>query len=88
MHNPVYVLENKTHSLLSDFEIQTDHLNLARQTDLIIINKKERTCRTVDFAVLVDHKIKLQEGEMMDLKLAWELKKFMEHETDVLSNCN
>ena len=24
MHKPAYVLENKTHNILSDFEIQTD----------------------------------------------------------------
>ena len=32
MHNPESVLENDTHKLLWDFDIQTDHL--------IIINKK------------------------------------------------
>ena len=29
MHNPISVLENETHKLLWDFEIQTDHLILA-----------------------------------------------------------
>ena len=60
MHNPALVLENDTHKLLWDFNIQTDHLILARRPDLIIINKKKkkkkkRTCKTVDFAVPVDH---------------------------------
>ncbi len=49
MHNSEYVLENETHKLLWDFEIQTDHIISARRPDLIIINKKERTCRIVDF---------------------------------------
>ena len=44
MHNPESMLENETQKLLRDFEIQTDHLISARQPDLIIINKKERTC--------------------------------------------
>ena len=31
MHNPAPVLENATHKLLWDFNIQTDHLILARR---------------------------------------------------------
>ena len=41
MHNPESVLENETHKLFWDFEIQTDHLILPRGLDLIIINKKK-----------------------------------------------
>ena len=40
MHTPAPVLENGTHKLLWDFDIQTDHLISARRPDLIIINKK------------------------------------------------
>ena len=40
MHNPPPILENDTHKLLWDFNIQTDHLISARRPDLIIINKK------------------------------------------------
>ena len=39
IHNPVSVLVNETHKVHSDFEIQTDHLFLARQPDKVIINK-------------------------------------------------
>ena len=42
MHNPAPVLENDTHKLLSDFDIHTDPLILARRPDLIIINKIKR----------------------------------------------
>ena len=46
MHNPAYVLENDTHKLLWDFNIQTDHLIPARRPDLIIINKENlQNCR-------------------------------------------
>ena len=38
MHNPAPVLENETHKLLWDFNIQTDYLILARSPELIIIN--------------------------------------------------
>ena len=53
-----------THKLQWDFDIQTDHLTSPRRPDLIIINKKkERICKTVDFAVPGDHRIKLKECE-------------------------
>ena len=74
MHN----LEDDTHKLLWDFDIQTDHLISARRLDLIIIkNKKKRICKIVDFAVPADHRIKLKECEKRDnyLDLARELKK-------------
>ena len=59
MRNPESVLENETHKITWDFEIQTNHLILARQPDLVIVNKKKkRTCRIVDFAVLADHRKK------------------------------
>ena len=63
MHNPASILENDTHKLLWDFNIQMDHLISARKPDLIIIKKKKRTCKIVDFAVPADHRIKLQESE-------------------------
>ena len=38
MHKPAPVLENDTHKLLWDFDIQTDHRISARRSDPIIIN--------------------------------------------------
>ena len=79
MHNPAPVLENDSHKLLWDFNIQTGHLIPARRPDLIIINKKKkkRTWKIVDFAVPAHHRIKLKEYEKKDkyLDLARELKK-------------
>ena len=76
-HNPPPVRENDTHKFLWDFNIQTDHLISARRPDLIMINKKKRNCKIVDFAVPADHRIKLKESEKRDkyLDLARELKK-------------
>ena len=45
MRNPAPVLENDTHKLLSDFNIQTDHLIPGRRPDLIIITKKKKKKR-------------------------------------------
>ena len=78
MRNPAPVLENDTHKLLWDVNIQSDHLIPARRPDLIIINnKKKKICKIVDFAVPVDHRINLKESEKKDkyLDLARELKK-------------
>ena len=63
MYNLESVLENKTHKLLWDFEIQMDHLISARRPDLVIVNQKKRTCRIVDVAIPADHKAKLEESE-------------------------
>ena len=41
MHNLAPVLENDTHNLPWDFNIQTDLLIPARRPDLIIVNKKK-----------------------------------------------
>ena len=40
MHNPESVLENDTHKILWDFEIQTDNLISAKRPDLVVVNKK------------------------------------------------
>ena len=86
MHNPEHVLENNTHKLLWDFDIYKDHLISARRPDLIIINKKKRTCIIVDFAVPADHRIKLKECEKNDkyLDLARELKKLWNMQVTVI----
>ena len=90
MHNPAPVLENDSHKLLRDFKIQTDHLIPARRPDLIIINKKMRICKTVEFAVPADHRINLKESEKKDkyLDLAREIKKAVEHESNDFANCD
>ena len=76
MKNPTSILENDAHKLLRDFDIQTDHLILARQPYLIIIIKKENM-KNCGFSVLADHRVKLKESEKKDeyLDLARELKK-------------
>ena len=73
MHNPESVLENETHKLLWDFEIQTDHLILARQPDLVIVNKKKEDLQ--NFGLWCPGRPLSKESEKKDkyLDLAWEL---------------
>ena len=76
MHNPesAPTKKNDTHTILWDFEIKTDHLISARRLNIVMVRKK-RTCRPVDFNVPDEHMVKLMENEKRDkyLDLAWEL---------------
>ena len=65
----------ETHKILWDFEVQTDHLIPARRPDLVLFDKKKRTCHLEDFAVPADHRVKMKEREKIDkyLYLAREL---------------
>ena len=62
---PKSALENETHKLHWDFEIQTDHLISARRPDLIIFNKKRELAKLWT-AIPVDHRVKLKESEKRD----------------------
>ena len=42
MHKLESVQENEMHKILWDFEIQTDHLILARRPNVVMINKKRQ----------------------------------------------
>ena len=77
MHNSESVLENETHKVLWNFDTQTDHLISTRRPALMIVNKKNRTCRIADFAGPADHKVKLKESEKKNkyVDFARELKK-------------
>ena len=81
--HPAPVLENDTHKLQWDF-----NLIPARRPDLIIINnkKKKRICKIVDFAIPVDHRIKLKKCEKRDkyLDLVRELKKLWNMQVTII----
>ena len=54
MHEIDSVLENETHKIHKDFEIQMDHLISARRIDLVLIYKKKITCHLVYFVLPTD----------------------------------
>ena len=60
MHKKESVQENELHKLLWDFEIQMNHPILVIKPDLVLINKKKRTCNWVDFAVPAGHRVKMK----------------------------
>ena len=57
-HEPESVLENEDYKILCDFSIQTDHVMEAQRPDLVVVDKKERNCKIIDFAVPGDSRIK------------------------------
>ena len=56
-HEPESVLENEDYKILWDFSIQTDHIIEARRPDLVVVDKKDRSCKITDFAVPGDSRI-------------------------------
>ena len=56
-YEPDSVLENEDYKILWDFTIQTDHVIESRRPDLVVVDKKRRTCKINDFAVLEDSRI-------------------------------
>ena len=50
-HEVESVLENEDYKILWDFSIQTDHVIEAWRPDLVVVEKKERSWKIIDFAV-------------------------------------
>ena len=49
-----------------DFGVQTDHVMEARRPDLIVVNKKERSCKIIDFVVPGDSSIEEKEKDKIE----------------------
>ena len=49
-----------------DFSIQTDHVIEAWRTDLVVVDKKRRTCKIIDFTVPEDSRIEEKEKEKIE----------------------
>ena len=75
LSTPIYIFSNNNNN--NNNNIQTGHLIPARRPDLMIIKKRKRICKIVDFAVPADHRVNLKECEKKDRyhDLARELKK-------------
>ena len=46
------------------FSIQTDHVIEARRLDLVVVDKKERSCKIIDFAVPGDSRIEKEKDKI------------------------
>ena len=76
-HEPESVLENEDYKILWDLSIQTDHVIEARRPDLVVVDKKERSCKIIDFAVPGDSRIEEKEKYQelgRELQKTWNVK--------------
>ena len=62
-HESERVLESEDYKILWDFSIQTDHVIEARRPDLVVVDKKERSCKIIDFAVPGNSRIEEREKD-------------------------
>ena len=65
-HEPESVLEIEDYKILWDFSIQTDHVIETRRPDLVVVVKKERSCKIIDFAVPGDSRIEEKEKDKIE----------------------
>ena len=49
-----------------DFSIQTDHVIEAWRPDLVVVDKKERSCKIIDFAIPGDGRIEEKEKDKIE----------------------
>ena len=65
-HQPKAVEENEKYKILWDFMVQTDHVIAARRPDLIVLDKKNKVCQIIDFAVPYDTGVVQKEAEKIE----------------------
>ena len=85
-HVPEPVLENERCKILWDFTIQTDHVIEAKRPDMIVVEKRNKCCKIIDFAIPYDSRIEEKEVEKVVKyqDLARELKKLWKMKTMVI----
>ena len=62
-HEPESVLENEDYKILRDFSIQADQFIEAGRPGLVVVDKKERSCKIINFAVPGDNSIEGKEKD-------------------------
>ncbi len=65
-HNPEGAVENESVKLLWDINIQCDNVIEARRPDIVIVDKKEKSCVIVDIAVPADGRVHEKEREKVE----------------------
>jgi len=60
------VLENDDYKLLWDFSVGTDHEIGARRPDLVITDKRDKSCQIIDVAIPEDGRVREREDEKVE----------------------
>ena len=69
---PESILENEDNKIFWDFSTQTDHVIEAQTPDFVVVHKKRRTCKIIDFAIPGDSRVEEKEKEKMEkLQKIW-----------------
>ena len=63
---PESFLKTKIDKILREFKIKSDKRIPFRRPGLMLINKDERKCHPVDYAVLADHRVKSKESKKIE----------------------
>ena len=87
LHKPEYILENRVHKILYDFDMQTDCQIPTRRPYLVLINKKI-IISYFHFAVSADCRVKINENEDWEISTCQRNKESVEYEDDGDANCN
>ena len=82
-HEPAVVVENENVKLLWDMTVQCDNIIEARRPDIVLLDKKEKSCMIVDIAVPGDGSLHEKELEKIEkyqelrreMSRLWQLKK-------------
>ena len=82
-HEPAVVVENENVKLLWDMTVQCDNIIEARRPDIVLLDKKEKSCMIVDIAVPGDGRVHEKELEKIEkyqelrreMSRLWQLKK-------------
>ena len=85
-HVPESVLENDDYKLLWDFSIRTDHEIRARRPDLVIVNKRDKSCQIIDVAIPEDGQVREKEDKKVEKyqDLAREVRKMWDVKTKLI----
>ena len=80
-HESESVLEKEDSKILWDLSIQTDHVLEAPRPDAVVVDKKKRSCKIIDFAVPGDSRIEEEEDKIetyqdlgRELRKIWNVK--------------
>ena len=65
-HELESVLENEDYKILWDCSIQADHIIEARRPHLVVVDKKERSCKTIDSAVPGDSRTEEKDKDKIE----------------------
>ena len=79
-------VEDEDYKLLWDFSVRTDHEIGARRTDLVIIDKRDKSCQIIDVAIPEDNGVREKEDEKVEKyqDLAREVRKMWGVRTKVI----